>query len=184
MGRIPDDITRIEGCDCGSQSGRWHRAKGPGQEPCSLWSLPPEQAEANIEDQEQRVRTYFDEKNQRVRDTGNDYFFVRRDENGQPIELVELTEKEPPPAPPLRDNPSLIDWYDGDWQQEMVPSSSGGQPLPTGIWHLGGVDWYDAKPHRRWRRHQPQSRGYIDGKLTERCSCGAMRFGGHGPWVR
>jgi hypothetical protein len=51
------------------------------------------------------------------------------------------------------------------------------------IEHLHGVDWYDAPvpPHRHtcW----PQTRGWIDGEMSERCACGAFRYADLGVWI-
>lgn len=50
--------------------------------------------------------------------------------------------------------------------------------------HVDGVGWYDTpRPRRLWHRHSAQTRGRFDDRLTERCSCGAARLDGSGPWI-
>lgn len=58
-------------------------------------------------------------------------------------------------------------------------------PLHDGEWieHLDGTDWFYADVPPRRHRCWPQTRGWMDRELVERCACGATRFDGYGPWV-
>ena len=51
-----------------------------------------------------------------------------------------------------------------------------GQALP-GVWHLDGIDWYDAPAPRRWHRCRAQTKGrdILPGGngWVYRCACGA-----------
>jgi len=50
--------------------------------------------------------------------------------------------------------------------------------------HLGGTEWLDAARPPWFHRCWPQTRGWVNRELVERCACGSLRFDGWGPWVR
>ena len=57
------------------------------------------------------------------------------------------------------------------------------QDGPEYLEHLGGVDWFDAPHPRRWHKCKPQTRGWMMDGYVERCTCGATRLFGDGPWM-
>ena len=55
---VPAGVSRVDGCDCGGTT--VHVTT------CTLWDLPPEQAQAAVEDAERRLREHTDELNRRL----------------------------------------------------------------------------------------------------------------------
>ena len=55
---VPAEVSRVEGCDCGGTV--LHLTT------CALWDLPPEQAQAAVDDAERRLREHVDELNRRL----------------------------------------------------------------------------------------------------------------------
>lgn len=57
-----------------------------------------------------------------------------------------------------------------------------GRPLE---WHLGGIAWYLAAKPDPDHECQPQTCGITETlQHSDRCACGAMRFGVWGAWER
>lgn len=59
--------------------------------------------------------------------------------------------------------------------------------LPTGRratrrWRPGQREWYDMPIPPRWHRCRTASAGVLDGRLYERCACGATQLDG-GHWM-
>ena len=48
--------------------------------------------------------------------------------------------------------------------------------------HLDGIPYWDAKTPRRWHRCKPQTRGFFDGALVERCACGGISSASSSIW--
>jgi hypothetical protein len=59
---VPREVTRVEGCDCGGMTLHRHD--------CSLRSLPPGQAQIEIELAQERLRGYTAALNRRLRESG------------------------------------------------------------------------------------------------------------------
>ena len=63
---VPPEMSQVEGCDCGGVA--WHRASSwSDPQACSIWSLPPEQAQANIDAAHERERAFTAELNAKLR---------------------------------------------------------------------------------------------------------------------
>jgi hypothetical protein len=65
-----------------------------------------------------------------------------------------------------------------------LPGRRPKQPLQVrDVRHQQGIEWFDAPIPRRWHRCRTWSRGVVNGRLVERCACGAIRLDGYGGWM-
>jgi hypothetical protein len=64
---VPREVSAVEGCDCGGLD--WHRgaASWSPLAPCSIWQLPPDQAQAAIDAAHERMAAFTAELNRRLR---------------------------------------------------------------------------------------------------------------------
>jgi hypothetical protein len=65
---VPLEISQVQGCDCGGLE--WHRAASswsplPG---CSIWDLPPDQAQAAVDAAQARLGEFTAELNRKLRE--------------------------------------------------------------------------------------------------------------------
>lgn len=49
--------------------------------------------------------------------------------------------------------------------------------------HRDDIPWWKAPKPRRWHRCSPQTTAFPDFRKVERCTCGAIRLDGIGPWI-
>ena len=64
---VPPEVTAVAGCDCGGME--HHRVQtiyDPPGSGCSIWQLPPEDAQAAVDDAHARLRAFTDGLNARL----------------------------------------------------------------------------------------------------------------------
>lgn len=61
---VPPEVSAVDGCDCGGLD--WHRAADWQVPGCSIWSLPPGQAQAAVDDARRRIALFTGELTHRA----------------------------------------------------------------------------------------------------------------------
>jgi hypothetical protein len=63
---VPPEVSRVAGCDCGGL--QWHRASSwDNPHGCSIWDMPPEEAQAAIDDALAREQAFTAALNAKLR---------------------------------------------------------------------------------------------------------------------
>jgi hypothetical protein len=61
---VPPEVHAVAGCDCGGVE--WHRVSGWSTPGCSIWQLPPQEAQAAVDDAHARERAFTAELNRKL----------------------------------------------------------------------------------------------------------------------
>jgi hypothetical protein len=63
---VPLEVSAVAGCDCGGI--QWHRSSSwSDPDGCSIWQLPPDERQANMDDAEARLGAFTDALNAKLR---------------------------------------------------------------------------------------------------------------------
>jgi hypothetical protein len=89
---VPAEVTAVAGCTCGGTE--YHRVQSDYDPPgsgCSIWAVPPAEAQAAIDAARSRVREFTDALTASLRGVTVGHFAVERGPDGRPVSLTPIS---------------------------------------------------------------------------------------------